>query len=430
MAMRFHRHNKSLSLAYKDVAEEAQRRAICADTHKLSEVVSTFFYAEEPGTHGFSKGGWVKYTSARSATVPVKLLPNDDGSPSPLQDFLQKAFDLMKIHYDNIDYSKLEKYDPDNLDDNDARAVVQSVKRHLPDDEPACNPFLFFQKDPEDMSVSEHSGNMPWLASSPTEPVDPKAKAGPLDSHAALKQLLQSIFDDHQLDENTADRFIDQFNGLRMMVATESKNPSGKSKTNTKSGSRPKEKAPTPVLNSSTTEEDSPSPPAPSPRRKPGKRVRISDELDICEPGENGLLDRSLATLPSAVPPPATPPPVRRSARLVRTIEAPRLPAISERKRKRGGPADDGDGEDEDEDKDAAATVVPKAIGAKVTAPAKKAAAPGKTVQRRKQAAKAPKVRAAQKAPPARKPSTPPKAAEAQVRRSSRLARKGADRRA
>ena len=412
MVMRFYRHHMSLPLEYKLATEEVQKRAIRADPYKLSDLVHSFFYAEEPGKRGFSKGGLMKFALAKSGIVPVMLLPNEDGSPSSLQTFLMKAFDMMKVQYDTFDYTHLGQYDPNNLNENEARAVAHSVQVHLHDDDPTYNPFvdMKFAWPPKD-----------WRSRMPSAITNAAVskKEGPLDSHEDMTNLLCEMFKDNKLDRNLDDHFLDQFNGLRVMVATESKNPSGRSKTDTKSGSKPKEKVPTPVLDSSTTEDDPASSPTPPPC-KPGKRVRISDELDICEPGENGLQDRSLATLPSVVPPPATPPLVRRSARLARATEAPRLPTISEKKQKRGH-------DDEDEDGVVAGR---KTVGVNVVSPAKKAAAPRKVTQTRKRTAKAPKVRVALKAPPTRKPSTPPKAAEAQVRRSTRLVRKGADRRA
>ncbi|GJE86483.1 hypothetical protein PsYK624_025630 [Phanerochaete sordida] len=434
MAVRFHRHNYSpggRTLDLRELEEDIRRQVIAEQGDGLSKFVHDFFYDERLCIDsGFSKGGNAKWDAANSGTMNIQFTTND-GKPSQLGLFLKDAFAKLKEQYATIDFKSLDKYDPellDKADDNAESGVSDAAKAQ---DNPDVRPKSTLVKAPSAF-VDAGMADRPRVR--PT--TDPRLQTrltgpGPLTTHEKLVDLFYWwLTDPEKVEALQAEvKYVDQFRGLSAFTSTRTKNATGrkKRKAGVNANGTPKftEDVASGAPDSSTTQ----------PGGTHAKRVRIdengvtyytrvdpSDELPRLSPGLGAA--GPAAPLEYA---PARGGGPRRSRRLMESNEnvQPPPPAAAPPRGRAAGTRGRGKGRAGTTRAQPPAAPVLPAVPEE-TSETLVAASPPEPAPRRKAAlpkekpVKSAKIRAATRGPA--KGSA--KAAEAPVRRSSRLANK------
>lgn len=224
MAVRFHRHAHSPSTDLRDLTPDQQRVVIAKECTALARAVNQFFYEQEFRA-GFLMGGYTKLGFAQAGHPPFPLLENVDPPCEELAMFLSKAWILLKSHYSAIDFGTLKQYDPLHLDTQKPKSDVpakvgSNISEHKPRNRYNLDHLLG--------SLSEFTPP----ATSSLPPPTKSAYPGPLSTHDALLQLIAiTLTDPDTLAALESEvKYVDQFNGLSDITATETKNTSGKSR--------------------------------------------------------------------------------------------------------------------------------------------------------------------------------------------------------
>ena len=249
MALRFHRHNRSVEYPSGCQSPDVIQKINSANG-QLCLHVSAFFDEEVECEDGYWLGGATKRDYLQSPQLPVELLPGPDGEETPLSALLNVLYALLRQHYGAVNYSDLERF-----------MVSKKVKVKLTTVLPAAGNEGCGAK-AQDNGPGSSTAQKPTKASKAPHPLSrvshewsalPLPRAGPsrkiapkpisvitvenpkrvLDNHAEFFEAFKNAFfldaEQRDLSIYEHDKWYDQFDGLKAAIGMSDKNPSGPS---------------------------------------------------------------------------------------------------------------------------------------------------------------------------------------------------------
>ncbi|GJE97883.1 hypothetical protein PsYK624_141050 [Phanerochaete sordida] len=240
LALRFHRHTKSLN--YPPGVSGDELRALNGTNSSLMSHVHTYFYQEEQLPGGYWKGGEAKMNVLVHGTnLPIELLPDKDG-PVPLAGLIADLFALLREHYETIDFEDMKRYDvaierpeqfapPPRLEPPAGHAAPQASGSVTLPTRP-LNRLPPRQRRPAASAAPPPTESAP-AAPPPPKPKWPAGKPRPLDTHDRILEIFEAVLDDKYGDvfaRAQNDRTPDQMDGLQIVLSATDKRSSAATK--------------------------------------------------------------------------------------------------------------------------------------------------------------------------------------------------------
>lgn len=223
-AFRFHLHAESPKVPAD--ADIHTIIAINAENSGLADVVHNLFYNDSLSVSGYYMVGKTKQKEIGCGEPPIQLQDQN----SPLARLLQKCYQLLKKHYQAIDYDALQGCRlPKNQVPAAAEATIENIESPAA---PAADPpeAEYLDQPFDDIGAPPVDFTPPSPAASSRSSGSRAARV--LDTHDELWKLFCHAFkDDAGKSVNTApwkvDKKFDHFNGLQPVVQKPTALPTG-----------------------------------------------------------------------------------------------------------------------------------------------------------------------------------------------------------
>lgn len=267
MALRFHKHEKSLDYDSENRSPDDIRKAN-ATNEELATWVSSFFDAQTECEDGYWSGGSSKKDWLESTMLPVKLVAGSDGKETLLAGLLRSLYGLLRQHYGAINYADIERFKVKKKRNGSTVAAVPDTERMTEgsgDPSPSANPEpapppvtadplsriksrMTRARNENPPSGSGEEGPPPAPTPAPVAPKCISAVTIPnprrvLDTHVEIFKAFDDAFFYDQgrtkrriLTLYVHDKWYDQFDGLKAALNMEETNPSGQSKRKVETG--------------------------------------------------------------------------------------------------------------------------------------------------------------------------------------------------
>ncbi|GJE86557.1 hypothetical protein PsYK624_026370 [Phanerochaete sordida] len=200
MAYRFHNHRRSTILPEGTQPSVATITVANNSNKVLAEDINNYFYEQHPATNGRYVGGYNKHTAIKIGQPPIYLWDQS----SLLAQFLQRAFALLRQHYEKVDFEALRPYSvPHKTQIRAGRAfAARQITPTIPENAAVAGP-----------SSAKGDGVAKAARSTAAE----QGKVRPLDTHTAILRLFDSAVPESIMGDD--DYLFDQFLGLPDLVA-------------------------------------------------------------------------------------------------------------------------------------------------------------------------------------------------------------------
>ena len=225
MAIRFHLHDNSPPDVDKDSTLQERQHAN-AENEALAMLMHYIFYDDTATKAGYYIGGKAKRQFINSGCPPVELEESE-----LLNNFLKRAYKLLHTHYKRVNWDDLK---PFAVERPQRRTKGDSASNGVPEDQGPLHVSVFEALDGPTEGSRKSFSSISRKSTTPLSAASSFSGVKPLDNHAAIRELFDSIFKDDKgmrLDvrKYRNDKFFDQLDQIKQYVGIEMKDLSGRS---------------------------------------------------------------------------------------------------------------------------------------------------------------------------------------------------------